>query len=153
MLKQLGGIEMVHVPYRGAAPALTDLLAGQVNLYFSPLASALDHIQAGRLRAIAVTSEKRSAIFPSAPTIAEFVPGYEASQLYGVGAPKDTPREIIELLNKEINAALASQRVDSRLAQLGVVPLPGPPATFRKIFEDETEKWAKVVKASGAKAD
>jgi tripartite-type tricarboxylate transporter receptor subunit TctC len=127
MFKMMTGIMMVHVPYRGAAPALTDLLAGQVHIYFGPLLAAVDHIKSGRLRVLAVTSSARSEILPDIPTIAEFVPGYEATQLYGVGAPKGTPVEIVDKLNREVNAGLADPKVKQRFAQLGTTALPALP--------------------------
>jgi tripartite-type tricarboxylate transporter receptor subunit TctC len=140
-------------PYRGAAPALTDLLAGQVQVYFGPLVTAVDHIKAGRLRALAVTSSRRSDILPDVPTVAEFVPGYEAIQLYGVGAPRHTPTDIVEKLNREINAGLADAKIKERFAQLGTTALPGSPAEFGRFVAQETEKWAEVVKFSGARPD
>ena len=153
MLKMMTGANMVHVPYRGAAPALTDLLAGQVDMYFVPLFSARDHINAGKLRALGVTTLERSKILPETPTIDEFVPGYEASQLYGVGAPRGTPAEIVDKLNQEINAGLADPKLKERLVHIGAIALPGSPAEFSRVFAEETEKWAKVVKSSGAKPD
>jgi tripartite-type tricarboxylate transporter receptor subunit TctC len=153
MFKMLTGTDMVHVPYRGAVPALTDLLAGQVQIYFTPLISALDHIKAGKLRVLGVTTLERSKLLPDTPSIKEFVPGYDASQLYGVGAPKSTPGDIVDTLNKEINAGLADPKVSERLAQIGVIPLPGSPTSFSKLFAEETEKWAKVIEFSGATAD
>jgi tripartite-type tricarboxylate transporter receptor subunit TctC len=153
MFKMLTGIDMVHVPYRGAAPAITDLLAGQVQIYFTPLISALDHIRAGKLRVLGVTTLERSKLLPDTPTIREFVPGYDASQLYGLGVPKGTPAEVVATLNREINAGLADPKLKERLAQIGVIPVPSSPTGFTKLFADETEKWAKVVKFSGATAD
>jgi len=153
MFKMMAGVSMVHVPYRGAAPALTDLLAGQVDIYFGPLLAGVEHIKTGRLRVLAVTSLKRSEILPDIPTVAEVVPGYEAIQLYGVGAPKDTPAEIIDKLNKEINAALADPKIKERFAQLGTTTLGGPPDAFGRYVAEETDKWGKVVKFSGAKAE
>jgi len=153
MFKMMTGVSMVHVPYRGAAPALTDLLAGQVQIYFGPLLPSVDHIKTGRLRVLAVTSLKRSEILPEVPTVAEFVPGYEAIQLYGVGVPKNTPVVIIDRLNKAINAGLADPKIKERLAQLGTTILPGSPAEFGRFISEETEKWAKVVKFSGARPD
>ncbi|HEY2183583.1 MAG TPA: tripartite tricarboxylate transporter substrate binding protein [Xanthobacteraceae bacterium] len=153
LFKMMAGVSMVHVPYRGAAPALTDLLAGQVQVYFGPLVTAVDHIKTGRLHALAVTSSKRSDILPDIPTVAEFVPGYEAIQLYGIGAPKHTPAEIVDKLNKEINAALADPKIKERFAQLGTTALPGSAADFGRFVAQETEKWAEVVKFSGARPD
>jgi tripartite-type tricarboxylate transporter receptor subunit TctC len=146
-------IDMVHVPYRGAAPALTDMLGGQVQVMFDNVPTSLDHIRAGRLRPLAVTTATRLALLPDVPTVADFVPGYESSAWYGVGVPKGTPPEIIDTLNREINAGLADPKLKSRFAALSATVLPGAPAEFGKLLVDETEKWAKVVKFSGAKAD
>jgi tripartite-type tricarboxylate transporter receptor subunit TctC len=153
MFKMMAGVNMVHVPYRGAAPAVTDLLAGQVQIYFGPLITGAEHVKTGRLRVLAVTSAKRAGIMPDVPTVSEFVPGYEALQLYGVGAPKDTPAEIIDRLNKEINAGLDDPKIKERFAQLGTTILRGPPDAFHRFVAEETEKWAKVVKFSGARAE
>lgn len=153
MFNMLAAVQMVHVPYRGAGPALTGVLGGQAHLYFSPLTAAMPHIREGRLRALGVTMTARSDALPDIPAIAELVPGYEASQLYGVAAPKDTPAKIIDQLNKEINSILADPTVRRRLADLGGTPLGGSPADFGKAIADETEKWGKVVKFSGAKVD
>jgi tripartite-type tricarboxylate transporter receptor subunit TctC len=144
---------MVHVPYRGNAPALTDLIGGQVQVLFDSLSTSLEHVKAGRLRALAVTSAERSPVLPDLPTVGDFVPGYEASAFFGVCAPAATPRDIVERLNRETNAALADPRMMARLADLGGVAIPGTPAAFARLFSDETEKWAKVVKLSGARAD
>jgi tripartite-type tricarboxylate transporter receptor subunit TctC len=140
-------------PYRGGGPALTDLLAGQVQVYFSPLPAAIEHIRAGKLRALAVTTATRSEALPDIPTVAEFVPDYEASVRIGVGAPKATPAEIVEKINREINAGLADPRMKARLADLGGTVLPGSPSDFGKFLADETEKWGRVVKFAGIKAD
>ena len=145
LFKMMAGIDMVHVPYRGGGPALTDLLAGQVQVYFPTTVASIGYIRAGRLRALAVTAATRSDALPDIPTVGEFLPGYEASTWYGVGAPKGTPAEIIEKLNKEINAGLADPTIKFRLADLGGTPL-GSPAEFGKLIADETEKWGKVVK-------
>jgi tripartite-type tricarboxylate transporter receptor subunit TctC len=153
LFKMLTGVEMLHVPYRGAGPAITDLLGGQVKVYFTPMSAAIEHIRAGRLRALAVTTEQRSPALPDIPTVAEFVPGYEASQWYGIGAPRNTPAEIIAKLNDEINAGLADAGIKAQLAGLGETPLGGSPADFAKLIAEQTEKWAQVVKFSGAKAD
>jgi tripartite-type tricarboxylate transporter receptor subunit TctC len=147
------GINMVHVPYRGTAPALTDLLGGQVQVVFDNLPSSIEFIRAGRLRALAVTTATRSDALPAIPTVTDFVKGYEASAFFGVGAPKNTPAEIVDKLNKEINAGLVDPKVKARLADLGGVALPMTPAEFGNFLADETEKWAKVVKFSGAKVD
>jgi tripartite-type tricarboxylate transporter receptor subunit TctC len=153
MFKMLAGVNLVHVPYRGAAPAMTDLLAGQVQVYFGPLLTSIEHIKAGRLRALAVTTAKRSEILPDVPTIGEFVPGYEASQSYGLGAPKGTPAEIVDKLNQEVTAALADAKVKSRFAELGTAVLPLAPTDYGTFIADETEKWAKVIRAANVKAE
>ena len=153
MFKMMAGVDMVHVPYRGAAPALTDLLAGQVQIYFGPLVASIEHIKVGKLRALAVTTATRSDALPDIPTVADFVPGYEASNWYGVGAPKNTPGEIVDKLNKEINAGLSDPKIKARLADLGAMVIPGSPSDFGKLIADETEKWAKVIKSAGIKAE
>ncbi len=153
MFKMLAGVDMVHVPYRGAGPALTGLLGGQAQVYFSPLSATIEYIRSGRLRALAVTTEKRSDVLADVPTVSEFVPGYEASQLYGIGAPRNTPPEIVDKLNREINAVLASSAAKTRLHDLGETAMGGSSAEFGKLIADETEKWGKVVKFSGAKVD
>ena len=132
---------------------MTDLLSGQVQLYFGTTASSLEYVTTGKLRALAVTIERRLDALPEVPTVAEFVPGYEASNWYGIGAPRNTPVEVIEKLNKETNAGLADPKLKARLADLGGTPLLGSPADFGKLIAEETEKWGKVVKFSGAKAD
>jgi tripartite-type tricarboxylate transporter receptor subunit TctC len=147
------GVNMVHVPYRGGAPALTDLLGGQVQVYFTGTVSSIEYIKTGRLRALAVTTATRSEALPDVPTVSEFVPGYEASGWFGVGAPKSTPTEIIDKLNNEVNAALADPKMKARLADVGGSALSGSPADFGKLIADETEKWAKVIKFAGIKAD
>jgi tripartite-type tricarboxylate transporter receptor subunit TctC len=146
-------INLVHVPYRGMAPALTDLLGGQVQVAFSSLTAAIEYINASKLRALAVTTARRSDTLPDIPTVGEFVPGYEASTWYGVGAPKATPAEIVEKLNKEIKASLADPKLQARLADLGGTVMMGSPPDFGKFIADETEKWGKVVKFVGIKAD
>jgi len=153
LFKAMTGVNMVHVPYRGQAPALTDLLGGRMQTIFDPVSSSLAHIRAGELRPLAVTTSTRSEALPDIPTVAEFVPGYEASPWFGVGAPKNTPTEIVDKLNKEINAGLADPKMKARLAELGATTLPGSPADFAKLIADETEKWGKVVKFTGIKAD
>jgi tripartite-type tricarboxylate transporter receptor subunit TctC len=153
MFKMLAGVDMVHVPYRGAGPALAAVLGGEAQVYFSPLSATISYVRQGQLRALAVTTEKRSAVLPDIPAVGELVPGYEASQLYGVGAPRNTPAEVIDRLNKDINAILADPAAIARLADLGMTPLGGTPARFGKIIADETEKWGRVVKFSGAKID
>jgi tripartite-type tricarboxylate transporter receptor subunit TctC len=142
---------MVHVPYRGDAPALTDLIGGQVQVMFGSIPPSVEHIRAGKLRALAVTTATRSEALPDIPTVSDFVPGYEASAWYGIGAPRNAPGEVVDKLNKEINAALADTRMNARLADLGGKVLPGSPAEFGKLIADETEKWAKVVKFAGIK--
>jgi tripartite-type tricarboxylate transporter receptor subunit TctC len=153
LFKMMTGLNMIHVPYRGASPALTDLLGGQVQVMFASMPSAIEYIRAGRLRALAVTTAMRSHALPDIPILGDFVPGYEASSVYGVGAPKNTPPEIVDKLNKEINAGLADPQMKTRLAALGGTPLPGSPADFRKLIAEETDKWGKVVKFSGARAE
>jgi tripartite-type tricarboxylate transporter receptor subunit TctC len=153
LFKMMAGIDMVHVPYRGGGPALTDLLAGQVQVYFPTTVASIGYIRAGRLRALAVTAATRSDALPDIPTVGEFLPGYEASTWYGVGAPKGTPAEIVEKLNKEVNAGLADPTMKARLADLGGDVLALSPADFGKLIAEETAKWAKVVKFSGVKAE
>jgi tripartite-type tricarboxylate transporter receptor subunit TctC len=152
LFKMMAGINMVHVPYRGGAPALTDLLGGQVQVYFSVLPDSMAYIRAGKLRALAVTAATRWEALPDLPTVGAFVPGYEASAWQGVGAPKNTPTENIEKLNKEINAILVDHEIKRRLGDLGGVPMPMTPAEFGRFIAAETEKWEKVVKFSGASA-
>ena len=153
LFKMMAGVDIVHVPYRGAASALTDLLGGQVQVMFPALAGAIAYIKAGRLRALAVTTATRSEALPEIPTVGDFVPGYEASTWFGIGAPTSTPREIVDKLNNEINAALGDARVKARLAELGGTGLALSPADFGRLIADETEKWAKMVKFSGARPD
>jgi len=151
LFKMMAGIEMVHVPYRGAAPALTDLLAGQVQVMFDNLTSSVEHVRGGRLRGLAVTTAARSDALPDLPIVGDFVPGYEASGIYGIGVPKDTPADIVDKLNREISAALSDPRIKARLADLGGLILSGTSADFAKVLAEEVEKWGKVVKFSGAK--
>jgi tripartite-type tricarboxylate transporter receptor subunit TctC len=153
LFKVMTGTNMVHVPYRSAAAVMTDLLSGQVQLYFGTTASSLEYVRTGKLRALGVTIERRLDALPEIPTVAEFVPGYEASNWYGVGAPKATPAQIIDKLNKAISAGLADPNMKARFADLGGTVLAGSPADFGKLIADETEKWAKVVKFAGIKAD
>jgi tripartite-type tricarboxylate transporter receptor subunit TctC len=153
LFKMMTGVNMIHVPYRGGAPALTDMISGQVQVMFDNVPTSIEFIRAGKLRALAVTTATRSEVLPDLPTVADFVPGYEASAWYGVGVPKGTPDDIIEKLNKEINAILAEPKAKARLADLGASLLAGSPADFGKLIADETEKWGKVVKFSGAKPD
>jgi tripartite-type tricarboxylate transporter receptor subunit TctC len=153
LFKMMAGVSMVHVPYRGSAPALNDLLGGQVQIMFDTMPASIQYIRAGSVRALAVTTATRWEGLPDLPTLSEFVPGYEASGWYGVGAPKNTPTEIIDKLNEEINSGLANHELKARFADLGGTPLPGTPADFGKLIADEIKKWAKVVKFSGAKVD
>ena len=147
------GIKMTHVPYRGAGPALTDLIAGTVDVMFDNLPSSIEFIRSGNLRALAVTTATRNEALPDVPTVADTVPGYEASAWFGIGAPKGTPADIIEKLNKTVNAALADPKMKARLADLGGIPMGGTPAAFGKVMADETAKWEKAVKFSGASID
>jgi tripartite-type tricarboxylate transporter receptor subunit TctC len=153
LFKALAGVGILHVPYRGVAPAITDLLGGQVQVIFGTMPAVIEFIKAGKLRALGVTTAARSDQLPDVPPIGDFVPGYEASQWYGIGAPKGTPAEVIERLNKETNTVLADPKIKARLAELGASVLTGSPADFGKLIVDETAKWAKVVKISGVKAD
>jgi tripartite-type tricarboxylate transporter receptor subunit TctC len=153
LFKVMTGTNMVHVPYRSAAAVMTDLLSGQVQLYFGTTASSLEYVRTGKLRALGVTIERRLDALPDIPTVGDFVPGYEASNWYGVGAPKATPAEIVEKLNKEISAGLADPKIEARLADLGGIALTGSPSDFGKLIVEETEKWGKVVKFVGIKAD
>jgi tripartite-type tricarboxylate transporter receptor subunit TctC len=149
MFKMMTGVDLLHVPYRGAAPALTDLISGQVQVMFDNMPSSIEHIRAGKLRALGVTTAKRSPALPDVPTVADTVPGYEASAWFGMGAPKGTPPEAVNKLNKAINAALADPNIQARLADLGGIVMAGTPADFGQVIVEETEKWAKVVKAAG----
>ena len=151
LFKMMTGVDMVHVPYRGAAPALTDLIGGQVQVMFDNMASSVEQVRTGKLRGLAVTTAARSEALPDLPTIGEFVPGYEASGLYGVGAPKGTPLDIIAKLNLELNAVIAEPRIKARLADLGGGTVSGSAADFATLLTGEVEKWGKVVKFSGAK--
>ena len=153
MFMMMSGVKMQHIPYRGAAPAITDMLGGQVQVIFDNMPSIIQHIRAGSLRALAVTTAERSSLLPDVPTVAETVPGYEASALFGMGAPKKTPPEIIAKLNADVNAVLADPAVKAKLIDLGGDPLIGPPEAFGKMITDETAKWEKVVKAAGLKVE
>jgi tripartite-type tricarboxylate transporter receptor subunit TctC len=153
LFKVMTSIDMVHVPYRGETPALADLIAGRVQVMFGVLAASIEFIRAGRLRAIGVTSAERLPDLPDVPAVKDFVPGYAASQWYGIGAPKDTPTEIIERLNAEITGALADRTIRARFADLASLPMPMTPAECRKFIAAETEKWGKVVKLAGIKPD
>jgi tripartite-type tricarboxylate transporter receptor subunit TctC len=151
LFKMMTGIDMVHVPYRGGAPAMVDLMSGQVQVGFSVVTETIEHIKSGKLRALAVTTAARSEVLPDVPTISEFVPGYEASAWVGIGAPSNTPIEIIEKLNADINAGLTDPKLKARFAELGATVFFGSPADFGRFIADETEKWAKVVKFAGIK--
>jgi tripartite-type tricarboxylate transporter receptor subunit TctC len=151
LFKMMTGINLIQVPYRGQAPALTDLLGGQVQVMFSSIPAAIEFIRTGKLQALAVTTAERAETLPDVRTVGEFIPGFEASQWYGIGAPKGTPAEIVEKLNKEINAGLADPKIRTRLADFGGTVLPGSSADFGKLIADETEKWGKVVKFAGIK--
>jgi tripartite-type tricarboxylate transporter receptor subunit TctC len=151
LFKVMTGVRMVHIPYRGAAPALTDLIGGQVQAMFATMPSSIEYIRAGKLRALAVTTATRSAALPDLPTVGDFLPGYEASSVYGLGAPRDTPAAIVGRLNEEINAALADPDMKAKVADVGGTVLPGTPADFGKLIADETEKWAKVIRAANVK--
>jgi len=152
LFKMMAGVDLLHVPYRGSGPMLTDLVGGQVQMAFDNLPASIEHIRAGRLRALAVATAMRSEVLPNVPTVANFLPGYEASAWNGVGVPKDTPAEIIDKLNKEINAALADPRIRARIAELGAAIFPTSPTEFGKFVGEETEKWGKVIRAANIKA-
>ena len=153
LFKSMTGIDLIHVPYKGAGPVFPDLIGGQVHVMFDNMPSSIEFIRGGKLRALGVTTAKRSSQLPDVPTVAETVPGYEASAWFGMGAPKGTPADVVAKLNREINDALAEPKMKARLAELGGDPIAGSPADFWKIHTYETEKWAKVVKSSGAKVD
>ena len=149
----MAGTSMLHVPYRGSPPALTDLMGGQVQVMFDLSISSIEYIRAGKLRALAVTTATRADTLPDIPTVGEFVPGYEASAWNGVGAPRDTAPEIIDKINREINAGLADPKIRERFANIGAVPMPMTPAEFGRLVADETEKWGKVVRAANVKPE
>ncbi len=153
LLKMSAGIELVHLPYRGSGPALTDLLAGHVQISFSGMAGSVQHLKSGRLRALAVSTTKRSEVLPDVPAIAEFYPGFAAVSLFGIGTPRNTPADIIDKLNSEINAGLADAKVAAQFADLGGTVLTGPPTAFGQLVADETEKWAKVIRAANIKQE
>ncbi len=153
LFKMMAGVNLVTVPYRGGGPALVDLLGGQVQVMFEPMASSIGYVKAGKLRALAVTSATRSAALPEIPTVGEFVPGYEATAWFGIGAPKNTPAEIVAKLNGEINAGLADPKIRKRLADLGGIPMPMSPAEFGKLIAVETKKWGKVIRTAGIKVE
>jgi tripartite-type tricarboxylate transporter receptor subunit TctC len=152
LFKAMTGVDIVHVPYRGVAPALTDLLGGQVHAYFITILASIDYIRAGRLRALAVTTSTRSDVLPDVPTTADFAPGYETSGWFGIVAPKNTPAQVVDQLNREINAGLSDPKIKMRLAELGGTALAGSPADFGKLIADETEKWGKVIRFVGVKS-
>jgi tripartite-type tricarboxylate transporter receptor subunit TctC len=153
LFKMMAGVNMVHVSYRGGAPALADLLGGQVQVIFNPLPETITYIRAGKLRALAVTTATRSEALPSIPTLGEFVPGYEAGSWYGIGAPKNTPAEIVDKLNRALNTCLADAKLKARLADMGGILIAGSPTDFRKLIADETEKWGKVIRAANIKPE
>ncbi len=153
LFKMMAGVNMVHVPYRGAGNAMIDLIGGQVQLMFDTTQASIPHIKAGKVRALAVTTAARSELLPDLPTIGDFVPGYEASGLFGFGAPRNTPAEIVEKLNREINAVLADPKVKARIAELGGEVLTGPPAAYGRLLAEESEKWGKVVRAAKIKVE
>jgi tripartite-type tricarboxylate transporter receptor subunit TctC len=153
LFKMMAGVNMIHVPYRGQGPALTDLLGGQVQIYFGGIPSSIEYIRAGKLRALAMTTATRSEVLPDIPTLSDFLPSYEASFWGGFCVPKNTPVQIVDKLNREINAALSDPKMKARLADLGGTVLAGSPADFGKLIADDTEKWAKVVKFAGLKAE
>jgi tripartite-type tricarboxylate transporter receptor subunit TctC len=153
LFKMMAGINMLHVPYRGDAPAITDLIGGQVHVYFGTIGGSIEHIRAGKLRPLAVSTAKRLDVLPDIPTVGDFLPGYESTTWQGLVAPKNTPAEIVDMLHKAVNAALVDPRMKARFAELGVIVLPGTRADFAKLIANDTEKWTKVIKFSGAKAE
>ena len=153
LFKAMAGVNMLHVPYRGTGPALTALLGGQVQVMFASMPGSVEYVKAGKLRALAVTTVTRSNELPDIPTVGDFVPGYEVNQWYGVGAPKGTPTEIIDKLNKEINTGLADPKIKARLEDLGGIPMPMMPDEFGKMIAEDTEKWAKVIRAANIKPE
>ena len=153
LFKMMTGVAMTHIPYKGAAPALTDMVGGQVQVMFDNIPTSIEYIKSGRLRALAVTTAARSAVLPDLPTVGDYLPGYEASSWYGLGAPKGTPVEIIDKLNKEVNAILGDAKTKARFAEISATVMIGTPADFGKHLADETEKWGKVVRFAGAKPD
>ena len=153
LFKMMAGVDLLHVPYRGAAPAITDLLAGRAQVMFEAISTLVAYIQSGKLKALAVTTPKRSSVLPDVPSVGEFLPGYDAAVWFGIGAPKKTPAEIVDRLNKEINAGLTDPTIGARIAELGGIALTGPPSEFEKHFVGDTEKWAKVIKAANIKPE
>jgi tripartite-type tricarboxylate transporter receptor subunit TctC len=153
LFKMMAGVNLVHVPYRGGAPAVTDLVGGHLQVIFCPVSEGIEHVRSGKLRALAVTTAKRLDVFPDLPPIGDFVPGYEASGFAGIGVPRNTPAEIIALLNKELNAGVADAKVQQRITELGGTPLGGSPAEFGTILAEAVEKWGKVIKFAGIKVE
>src|SRR5262245_1714746 len=153
LFRSMTGVNMLHIPYRGGGPALTDLLGGQVQAYFSTLISSIQYIREDKLRLLAVTGATRADVFPNIPTVGEFVPGYKASSWFGISAPKNTPVEIVNRLHTEINAGLADPGLKMRFAELGDAVLPSSPAEFARLIAEDTEKWGKVIRATGIKAE
>jgi tripartite-type tricarboxylate transporter receptor subunit TctC len=153
LFKMMAGVNLVHVPYRGQGPAMTDLLGGQLQVIFATTPGTTEYVRTGKLNALAVTTRERADALPDVPTVADFVPGYESSQWYGIGAPKGTPAEIVDRLNREVNAALIDSKMKTRFTDVGGTPLPGSPAGFAKLITDEIEKWGRVVKFAGIKAE
>jgi tripartite-type tricarboxylate transporter receptor subunit TctC len=153
LFKMMAGVNLVHVPYRGGAPAVTDLIGGHLQVIFAPVSEAIEQVKAGKLRPLAVTTAKRLDVLPDVPTVGDFVPGYEASGFAGIGVPRNTPAEIINLLNKELNAGLADAKVQARIVELGGTPLGGSPAAFGTIISEAIEKWGRVIKFAGIKVD
>jgi len=153
LFKMMAGVNLVHVPYRGGAPAVTDLIAGHLQVIFAPLSESIQQVKAGQLRPLAVTTTARLDVLPDVPTVADFVPGYEASGFAGIGVPRNTPADIIDLLNKELNAGLADSKIKTRIVELGGTVAGGSPAEFGKVLSEATEKWAKVIKFAGIKAE
>jgi len=153
LFKMMAGVDLIHVPYRGGAPAIVDLIGGHLQVIFAPVSEAIEHIRSGKLRPLAVTTAARLDVFPDLPTVADFVPGYEASGFGGIGVPRNTPVDIIDRLNKELNAGLADSKIKTRIVELGGTVLGGSPAEFGTILSEATEKWAKVIKFAGIKAE
>ena len=153
LFKMMAGVNLVHVPYRGGAPAVTDLIGGHLQVIFCPVSELIEHIKSGKLRALAVTTAARLDVLPDVPPVADFVPGYEASGFAGIGVPRNTPADIVALLNKELNAGVADANIQRRIVELGGTPLGGTPAAFGTIISEATEKWAKVIKFAGIKTE
>jgi tripartite-type tricarboxylate transporter receptor subunit TctC len=153
LFKLMAGVDLVTVGYRGGAPALIDLLSGQMHVMFETPTATIAHVKTGKLRALAVTSATRSEVLPDVPVMADFIPGFEASAWYGLGAPKDTPAEVVDTLNRSVNAGLADATIKRRLTELGGAPMPLSPAEFGKLIADDTEKWGKVIRTANIKAE